>query len=124
MSSPLITTDVETLSNDAIKLMVEKNISALVVTRGGEPVGMITDRDILRKCCLAASCMKVKVGEIMSKPLVTVDCNTPINKATEIMTEKNIRRLLVTEEGKIVGVVTQKDLMRGTLFAFQALTST
>jgi CBS domain-containing protein len=123
MSSPLITIDVESLSYDAVKLMVERNIGALVVTDRGEPVGIITDRDIFRRCCLTISCKRVKVGEIMSKPLITVDGGTPINKATKIMSEKKIRRLLVTEESKIAGIITQKDLMRGTLFAFQALSS-
>lgn len=59
MSKPLVTVDVETPADEAIKLMVEKNIGALVVTEKGEPVGIITERDILRKCCQDASCMKV-----------------------------------------------------------------
>ncbi len=123
MSKPLITVDVETLAKDAIKLMVEKNIGALVVTEKNKPVGIITERDILKKCCPENICMKVKVKEIMSKPLITVESDTPIGSALEMMVEKNIRRLLVTEKGEIVGIVTQKDLMRGTLEAFHALTS-
>lgn len=131
MSKPLITVDVDTLAHEAIKLMVEKNIGAVVVTEKGEPAGIITERDILKKCCiyletvseLPPSCIRVQVGEIMSKPLVTVDGDTPTGKASEIMTEKNIRRLLVTEKEKIVGIVTQKDLMRATLEVSHALSS-
>lgn len=122
-SKPLITVDSETLAQDAIKLMIERDISALIVTEKGKPAGMVTERDVLKKCCPEASCMEVKVREIMSKPLVTVDGETPIGKAVEIMVDKKIRRLLVTEGEKIVGIVTQKDLMRGTLEAFRALDS-
>lgn len=121
MSKPLITVDVETSAQDAILLMVEKDIGALVVTDKGKHVGIVTERDVMRKCCPQASCRVVKVREIMSKPLVTVDVETALGKAVEIMVSKNIRRLLVTEGEEIVGIVTQKDLMRGTLVAFHAL---
>ena len=123
MSKPLITVDVETSADEAIKLMVEKNIGALIVTGRGEPVGIITERDILRKYCQDASCMKVKVGKIMSKPLVTVDGKTPIGEASETMSVKNIRRLLVTEKGKIVGIITQRDLIREVLNVMYTLTN-
>ena len=103
--------------------MVEKNIGALIVTEKGKPVGIVTERDVMKKCCLEASCGEVKVTEIMSKPLVAVEAETPIGVAVETMTDKNIRRLLVTEGEKITGIVTQKDLMRGTLEAFHALDS-
>ena len=123
MSKPLITVDGEASTQDAIMLMVEKNIGALIVTEKGEPVGILTERDVMKKCCPQATCRAVKVKEIMSKPVITVEGETPIGRAVETMTNKNIRRLLVTENGKIVGIVTQKDLMRGTLEAFHALDS-
>ena len=122
MSKPIITVDSECSAQDAIKLMVEKNIGALVVTEKNKHVGIVTERDVLKKCCPEGSCRDVKVREIMSKPLVTVEGEIPIGEAVEIMTDRNIRRLLVTEKGKNVGIVTQKDLMRGTLEAFHALT--
>ena len=121
MSKPLITVNSESSAQDAILLMVEKDIGALAVTEKGKPVGMVTERDVMKKCCPQAACRKVKVREIMSKPLITVNGETPIDVAVEIMTDKNIRRLLVTKERKIVGIVTLKDLMRGASIAFHAL---
>ena len=121
MSKPLITVDGETSVQDAILLMVQKDIGALVVTEKGNPVGIVTERDVMKRSCPEASCRMVKVREIMSKPLVTVNGETPLGEAVEIMANKNIRRLLVTEGEKIVGIVTQKDLMRGALIAFHAL---
>ena len=121
MSKPLITVDDESSAQDAILLMVKKDIGALVVTEKGKPVGMVTERDVMKRSCPKASCREVKVRQIMSKPLVTVNGETPIDVAIEIMTNKNIRRLLVTEGEKIVGIVTIKDLMRGASIAFHAL---
>ena len=121
MSKPLITVDDKSSAQDAILLMVEKDIGALAVTEKGKPVGMVTERDVMKKCCPQASCRKVRVREIMSRPLITVDGETPLDEAVEIMSKKNIRRLLVTKERKIVGIATQKDLMRGASIAFHAL---
>lgn len=104
--------------------MVEKGIGALVVTTRGKPVGIVTERDILKKCCPKASCESTKLGEIMSKPLVTIDAEAPIGLAVDAMTQKNIRRLLVTDKGDVAGIVTQRDLLKGTLEVFRTLQST
>jgi len=121
MSKPLITIDGETSAQDAILQMLEKDIGALAVTENSQPVGIVTERDIMKKCCPEASCKVAKVREIMSKPLITVNGETPLGEAVEIMANKSIRRLFVTEGEKIVGIVTQKDLMRGALIGFHAL---
>jgi len=121
MSKPLITVDGETSAQDAILQMLEKDIGALAVTEGSKPVGIVTERDIMKKCCPEASCSVVKVSEIMSKPLKTVNGETPLGEAVEIMANESIRRLFVTEGERIVGIVTQKDLMRGALIGFHAL---
>ncbi|MBS7646659.1 MAG: CBS domain-containing protein [Candidatus Bathyarchaeia archaeon] len=106
----------------AINLMVEKDIGAVVVTEKGKPVGILTERDIMKKVCPKELCTrKVSVGEIMSQPLITVDADAKLGEAASLMIEKGVRRLLVAEKGKIVGIVTQRDLMRGTLDTFVAL---
>ncbi len=113
MSKSLITIDGEVSAKDSIKLMVERDIGALVITAKDKPVGIVTERDVLKKCCLEDSWWEFKIREIMSISLVTVDAETSILTAEEIMAEKNIRRLLVTEGEKIVGIVTQRDLVMG-----------
>jgi CBS domain-containing protein len=123
MSKPLVTADQETAANEGMAMMVEKDVRALVVTTGGKPIGIVTERDIMKKCCLGVSCKGTKLGDIMSKPLISIDVEAPIGMAVEIMVQKNIRRLLVTDKGEITGIVTQKDLLRGTLEAFQSLQS-
>jgi CBS domain-containing protein len=108
--------------NKAINLMVKKDIGSVVVSENGKPVGILTERDIMKKVCPKELCSgKVTVGEIMSHPLVTIEANARLGEAALLMLEKNIRRLLVSEKGKIVGIITQKDVLRGTLETFMAL---
>jgi CBS domain-containing protein len=123
MSKPLITADENISANEGIRLMVEKDIGSLVITATGKPVGIVTDRDVVRKCCGKSSCESTKLSQIMSKPLISIDADAPIGVAVEVMIKKNIRRLVVTDKKDIVGMVTQKDLLNGTLEAFQALHS-
>ena len=121
MTKDLISVDVQATISDAIKCMVENEIGSIIVTEKNLPVGIITERDILKKTCTSHMLCKTRIGELMGSPLITVDGDTPIGKAAELMTEKNIRRLLVTENGVIKGIVTQKDLMKTTLEVFHSL---
>ena len=121
MSQPLITIDVEASVKEAVDLMVSKNIGALVTTQERDPVGIVTERDVLRLCARGLLCENVKVIEVMSQPLISIDYETPIGLAVKKMADNNIRRLLVTENEKLVAIVTERDLLRGTLEAFRAL---
>jgi CBS domain-containing protein len=107
--------------NDAMKLMVEKNIGSVVVTEDGEMVGIVTERDVLKKCCPRAECDVMKARDVMSSPLVTIDGGGALGEAADLMAEKRIRRLLVTEGGKICGIITERDVMRATLDVFKTL---
>jgi len=98
----------------AMEVMIENDIGAVVVTKDGKPVGILTERDIMRKVCLEGEgCREVMAEEIMSKPLITIETEAYLGKAEKLMTDEDIRRLFVVEKGEIVGIVTQKDLMRG-----------
>ena len=114
---------VESTANvkEAMVLMVEKDIGSVAVTRNGEMVGLLTERDILKKCCPETQCTIKKARDIMSSPLVTIDADATIGEAANLMAEKKIRRLLVTEGGKIQGIITERDVMRGTLEVFRTL---
>lgn len=108
----------------AIEVMTKMDIGSVVVTEDGKPVGILTERDIMKRVCPEKLCTRaVKAGEIMSKPLITIEADAKLGEAALLMTEKDIRRLLVTEKGKVVGIVTQKDVMRGTLETFMVLAS-
>jgi CBS domain-containing protein len=61
------------------------------------------------------------VEEVMSHPLITIDGHSAIGKAADLMAERRVRRLLVTLDGSIRGIVTERDIMRATLYVFKTL---
>jgi len=107
--------------SEAINLMAENDIGSVPVTRNGEIVGILTERDVLKKCRSEIQCPAMQAEDVMSSPLVTIDASSAIGQAAELMAKKKIRRLLVTEEGKIRGIITERDVMRAALDAFKRL---
>lgn len=103
--------------NDTIKkaaeLMNLHGISSLVVVDSGKPVGMITERDMLDRVLNNSMVTKeAAVTEIMSKPVVTVCPNMRAGDAAKVMIERNIKKLPVVENGRLVGIVSLTDLLR------------
>jgi CBS domain-containing protein len=92
-------------------LLKEKEISFLVIEKEGNPVGLVTERDIVRK--IASEDKKsshLSIQEIMSEKFKWVKPEDDIEDAIQKMLNNNIRRLLVLEKDKLVGVITQTDL--------------
>jgi CBS domain-containing protein len=119
----LIVVDENDSVYDAVVMMTAEDIGAIVVASVREPVGILTERDLMKKVVLEERDPKnTKVGEVMSRPLITIRSDASFGEATQLMQERKIRRLLVEEDGKIVGIITQRDLERGTLDSFSALT--
>ncbi|MDV3244339.1 MAG: CBS domain-containing protein [Nitrososphaerales archaeon] len=100
---------------EAAKLMVEKKRGSILVSREGEIVGILTERDILRKVVsksLDSSSTKAK--DVMTSPPVTIEQVRPLREAIDLMNRKGIRRMLVTDRGKIVGIFTLRDIIKHT----------
>jgi len=98
---------------DALVLMAEKRIGALLAMRGSALVGILSERDYARKVILAGlSSREVKVREIMSSPVITVTRDTTVDECMHYMTKKRCRHLPVLEDGKPVAVVSLGDLVR------------
>ncbi len=117
MAKPVITIDKSSSVREAAEIMSEKGIGCIVVMDKDEPTGIATERDILQKVVskgLDAS--KIGMKDIMSKPLITINGKMPIIKAIRVMEKNKVRRLLVMEKGKLVGIVTQRDLLRALVF--------
>ena len=111
MTKTIHTIDCNASVLEASKIMVEKNVGYLIVLEGGRPAGMLSERDIVFKVvALEKDPSKVKVGEIMSKPLVTIDPDTTISEAIDIMVKNGFRRIPVVRDGIIYGVLTTRDL--------------
>ena len=109
---------------DALHEMVLNNVWSIVVKKEGLPEGVVTERDILRKCILKEFTPELmQAEEIMSSPLITIDPEEPIGEAMKLMVEKSIRRVYVIENGKILGRVTQTRAFRYILDALMTLWS-
>ena len=98
---------------DALKKIVELNVGSILVTEGDEVVGIMTERDYLRKIAIQGrTSHDTLVGEIMSKPLVYVTPETSIEESMAIMTDRRIRHLPVVENDDVVGIISIGDLVK------------
>jgi CBS domain-containing protein len=106
------TTKPEDSVYDAIRLMGEKNIGALVALENGEVVGVLSERDYSRKVVLQGRTSRdTRVGEIISRPAITVCCKDGIETCMELMTRHRIRHLPVVDDGHLVGLISIGDLV-------------
>ncbi len=98
---------------DAIGKMVNHNVGGLVVMDGMVPVGMLTERDYLRKIALQGrSSRTTLVKEVMSGPLVSVELDTEVEQCMTLMTKQRIRHLPVFDGRRMVGVVSIGDIVK------------
>ena len=114
MTYPAITED-EDVSIAAIsKCMKRSGIGSVVITKEDNPVGVVTDRDIVIKVIMKnRNPDTVKAKEIMVSPLVTIEVDASIMGACKVLIEKGIRRLLVIDDGELVGIVSLRNILTG-----------
>ena len=111
-SGQIWTTSPDETVYQAIHLMGEKNIGALVAIEDGEVVGVLSERDYSRKVVLQGRTSRdTKVGEILSRPAITVRSKDSIEKCMELMTGNRVRHLPVVDDGRLVGLVSIGDLV-------------
>ena len=123
----IMTTDVVTISEtatvrEAAKLMSEKGVGCLIVLRDGEPVGILTERDILvRVVAEGKNPDAVEVGWVMSTPIIKGRPDMTLEEAAKFMTSKKIKKLPIFEGGKLVGIITLTDLVRSQPYVVELL---
>jgi len=101
---------------DAIKLMAEKGIGSLVVTKGEELQGIVTERDYARKVIIKGRASdSTKISEIMTTDVVTASSDKTVNQCMAMMTEKKCRHLPVVDDGELVGMISIGDLVQAII---------
>jgi len=111
MTKRVITADEETPVDSVAKIMGQNRIGSVIITSQGEPIGIFTERDLLTKFLAKDKSLVIEVGEACSSPLITAPLGISVHDAAVTMTSKHIRRLPITREGKLVGIITARDLI-------------
>jgi NADH-quinone oxidoreductase subunit F/NADP-reducing hydrogenase subunit HndC len=110
--SGAITVSEESSASGAIKIMNERNISAvMVVDRAGKLTGMFTERDVVRCMPKNISFEKEPVGNVMGRDIISFEPSTEISAAISVVSRKKVRHIPVVEEGRLIGIVTYRDLV-------------
>jgi CBS domain-containing protein len=113
MVNKVITIKKQTTIENAVKLMNKHEIGCLVVEEEGKPVGILTERDLLKRVLATSKeTRKMKVGHIMTNELISVPPTMNVEEAARLMCQKKIKKLPVVENGKLLGLVTLTDILR------------
>ncbi len=97
---------------EAAELMSSKNLGCLIVVIKAFPVGIITERDIVRRIVAKRAPLDQKLTEVMTKTLITVDPDASLKEAARIMSTNKIHRMPVIKQNKLVGIIAASDFVR------------
>jgi CBS domain-containing protein len=111
MIKDVVSVDYKTPIKEVCKIMGEKRIGSVIVTKEGKPYGIFTERDLLSKVLLEGSLDEV-VGKYCSTPLIVVSPDYDVKEAIKIMADMKIRRLVIVENDEVKGIFTASDLVR------------
>jgi len=113
MTRGVICVDSEDTVESAAQVMKKNDISGVIVTKDGEGVGVVTERDIICKVVAGGKDPEKMISsDVMTSPLITIEPTASIDEAARTMRNKDIRRLVVSENGKIIGLLSEFDIVR------------
>lgn len=112
MIDGLVALDASTKILDGAKLMAAKNIGCIIVTEKDLPVGIITERDFVRRIVAQEIPHQSPIVEVMTTPLITIDPDETVWEAAQIMKTNNIHKLPVQKAHQIMGIITTTDLVK------------
>jgi len=115
MTKDPITVDFDEPVRKVLQIMIDRDIGSLIVLKHGKPVGIITERDVTRislRLTTGQNIYEDIVGRLMSSPIITVPPDAPVQEAVELMVSRKIRRLPILEQGRLIGIVTERDLFK------------
>ena len=108
-----VSVDAEATLNETCRIMGEKHVGSVIVTKGGKPEGIFTERDLLSKVITKnVDIGRGRVKDYMSAPLTVIRPDYELKEAARAMTQLHIRRLPVVENDRLVGIITSSDIVR------------
>ncbi len=115
MTRPVITADVDLDILSAAKRMGSANVGSLIIVSGDKPTGILTERDLVKKVIAKGiDPRSLKVGDIMNAPVVAIEPDAGLRDAAALMLKSGVKRLPVILNGKLVGIITDTDLVSGS----------
>jgi len=112
MRKNVISIDSDMTVKDAAIMMADANVGCVVITRGNAPIGIITERDFVKRIVSQEMDLATTLADVMSFPLITVDCDDTVWDAAEIMKKNKIHKAPVEEQGKLIGIITTTDIVK------------
>ena len=112
MSSPVVHVAPDNSVADALRAMIDRDIGAVAVVEDERPVGVFTERDVSRRILDDPQLLVRSVGDVMSAPVVSAAPTDEVVFIFGVMTGKRIRRLPIVEGDRLVGIITERDLLR------------
>lgn len=116
----VIAVDADTTLGEAIRKMIDRNIGALLVVQDGKPGGIFTERDVLRQWAAAADPNLTPIKDVMTSDLIIADVEDDLEYAMTIMIQKGVRHMPVVDKGKLVSVLSMRDVVKAQVKNLQA----
>ena len=111
MITNIASLDSSSMIKDAAKLIEEKNIGCIIINQQNSPVGILTERDFVRRIAAKEKSLTSSLDEVMSSPLISIGPDETVWEAAESMKVNNIHKLPVIEDSKVIGIITTTDLV-------------
>ena len=112
MKKSIVSVDSSITATDAAKMMEDTNVGAIVVLENNFPVGIITERDFVIKIAAHSYPVEATVDRIMSSPLISIDPNSNLWEASDLMSTRNVKKLPVIDDDEVVGIITSSDIIK------------
>ena len=112
MNNFVVSVDSSVPATDAAKMMEDTGVGSIVVLDNNLPVGIVTDRDFAIKITAHSYPIDTPVRRIMSSPLISIDPNSDLWVASDLMSTRNVKKLPVIDDDKVVGMLTSSDLVK------------
>ena len=112
MNNSIVSVDSSVSATDAAKMMEDTDVGAVIVLENGSPIGIVTDRDFAIKITAHSYPIDTPVRRIMSSPLISIDSNSDLWVASDLMSSRNVRKLPVIDDDKVVGIITSSDIVK------------
>jgi CBS domain-containing protein len=112
MNNSIVSVDSSVSATDAAKMMEDTDVGAVIVLENGSPIGIVTDRDFAIKITAHSYPIDTPVRRIMSSPLISIDSSSDLWTASDLMSSRNVRKLPVIDDDKVVGIITSSDIVK------------